>query len=127
MNFLHLILFLPILTTVISFGQVNDQTCKVVTSTISQEYKGECKKGLANGEGEAVGAHKYIGTFKDGMPNGTGIYFYTDSLYYNGNFQDGIKEGKGEMHDIRIGANDSLIKGYWSGGNTGGKLILLTM
>lgn len=27
------------------------------------------------------------------MPNGTGVYYYHESGYYDGNFQDAIKEG----------------------------------
>lgn len=78
-------------------------------------YTGECKNGLANGKGEARGGHYYKGSFKDGKPDGSGMFYYSDSIYYDGSFQDGIKEGKGEMHYQRKNLADSVIKGYWSG------------
>lgn len=50
------------------------------------------------------------------MPNGKGTYYYNgDTVYYSGNFLDGLKEGEGEMHYIHTGMQDSVIKGYWSG------------
>jgi hypothetical protein len=79
-------------------------------------YTGDCRNGLANGKGDARGRDHYTGMFKGGMPDGTGIYYYNDSEYYSGGFQDGIKEGKGEEHYLRKARPDSIIKGYWSGG-----------
>lgn len=102
---------------------INAQTaasCKVAVKELIGSYTGDCRNELANGTGEARGTHRYKGTFKDGMPNGTGVYYYADSEYYDGSFQNGIKEGKGEMHYIKKGV-DSLIKGYWSGGEYRGK------
>lgn len=90
-------------------------SCKVELSSLIGSYKGACKNGFANGQGEAVGTHHYIGQFKNGLPNGRGIYYFSDSTYYTGNFQDGIKEGKGEMHYQYKGLTDSVLKGYWSG------------
>ncbi len=95
-------------------AQDSSQPCKVGDGNLVGKYIGECKNGYANGKGEATGIHHYIGTFKYGLPNGTGIYYYSDSVYYSGNFQDGIKEGKGEFHYSRKGLPDSLVKGYWS-------------
>lgn len=90
-------------------------SCKVLGKNISDSYIGECKKGVANGKGEAKGIHRYIGNFKFGLPNGQGTYYYSDSMYYQGNFQEGIKEGKGECHYQRKEKPDSVLKGYWSG------------
>ena len=83
---------------------------------LAGSYTGECKNGLANGNGEARGYNYYKGSFKAGMPNGTGTYYYSEYEYYIGDFQDGIKEGKGEMHYAGKDKPDSIIKGYWSGG-----------
>ena len=94
--------------------------CKVTDANLSGTYTGECKNGLANGKGEARGVHRYNGTFKAGVPDGTGTYYYNDNMYYIGAFQDGVKEGKGEMHYIRNGS-DSTVKGYWSGNEFRGK------
>jgi hypothetical protein len=96
------------------FLNAQDRLCKVAAKNLEGDYKGDCKYGLANGQGEAKGIDRYVGSFKDGMPNGKGTYYYADTVYYKGNFQNGIKEGKGEMHYTRKGASDSVIKGYWS-------------
>ena len=88
--------------------------CKVTDSNLSGIYQGECKNGMADGKGEAKGVHKYNGTFKAGIPEGNGTYYFNDNMYYIGAFKHGIKEGKGEMHYIRNGS-DSIVKGFWSG------------
>jgi len=103
------------------YAQDSAAVCKVKMENIAGTYSGECRNGYANGKGEAKGIHHYLGLFKNGLPNGKGIYYYNDSLFYSGNFQDGIKEGKGETHDLRNPGPDSLIKGYWSGGEYRGK------
>lgn len=96
-------------------------SCKVLVLNIGVSYKGECKDGLADGQGEARGRHRYNGLFKFGKPNGYGIYYYDDSTYHAGNFLEGQKEGKGEMHFMHQGKPDSTIKGYWSGNEFRGK------
>lgn len=104
-----------ILNCSVTYSQKDSSSCKVTWEALAGSYSGECKNGLANGKGEARGFEYYKGAFKEGMPNGTGLYYYNDSLYHDGNFQDGLKEGKGEMHYLRKGKPDSIIKGYWSG------------
>lgn len=102
-------------------AQDTSQSCKVMSNMLSQEYNGECKKGLAHGKGEAKGIHRYNGNFKDGLPNGNGIYYFSNDIFYTGSFQDGLKEGKGEMHYLKKDLSDSIIKGYWSGDEYRGK------
>jgi hypothetical protein len=99
----------------VAYPQNGAGSCKVLLLNLSATYKGGCKNGLANGEGEAWGLQHYKGNFKNGMPNGFGVYYYDDSTYHSGYFQDGLKEGKGEMHYAHKGKPDSTIKGYWSG------------
>jgi hypothetical protein len=55
------------------------------------------------------------------MPDGQGVYYFSDSTYYSGNFQDGIKEGKGEFHYLTNRHSDSVVRGYWSGNEYRGK------
>ena len=105
--------FLPYLNLI--YAQQDSALCKVTMKEIAAVYAGECKNGLANGQGDAAGLHHYKGAFKDGLPNGNGVYYYSDNEYYAGTFQDGKKEGKGEMHFISKSKPDSIIKGYWSG------------
>ena len=97
------------------YAQDSSRSCQVMVSDLVGTYTGDCKNGLAHGKGEASGLHRYVGTFKKGFPDGKGVYYYSDSVYYSGKFQDGIKEGKGEMKFIRKGMPDSTMKGYWSG------------
>ncbi len=98
-----------------------ETACKVLTLTINKTYIGNCKNGLAEGQGEATGQHRYKGIFKDGKPNGSGVYYYNDTTYHAGFFQDGQKEGKGETHYMHYAKADSVIKGYWSGNVYRGK------
>jgi hypothetical protein len=102
-------------------AQDSTQSCRVEQKSLVGTYTGECKKGLANGKGEATGYDHYTGLFKNGWPDGKGVYYYRDGSYYDGNFQEGIKEGKGEMHFIRAAGPDSVVKGYWSGDEYRGK------
>lgn len=103
------------------YAQKDSSSCKVIMQEIAGTYTGDCKNGLANGNGKSNGLHHYTGSFKKGMPDGAGIYYYSDSVYYDGSFQEGIKEGKGEMHYVKKGMPDSVITGYWSGGEYRGK------
>ena len=121
MRFINCILATVVFITTSLSAQVVKDTSKVLMSTIKEKYTGPVKKGLASGQGEAFGVHHYIGMFKNGMPNGKGIYYYNDSVYYKGEFLDGVKEGKGEMHNAQKQGADTLIKGYWSGDEYRGK------
>jgi len=104
-----------IIFTSCSFLYAQDRLCQVTSKSLTGKYTGDCKYGLANGEGEAIGIDHYVGSFKNGMPNGKGSYYYGDTVYFKGNFQDGVKEGFGEIHYLRNGMPDSVVKGYWSG------------
>jgi hypothetical protein len=103
------------------YAQDSASACQVKMVNIMGSYAGECKNSLANGKGEAKGADRYVGVFKNGLPNGKGTYYYGDNLYYSGNFQDGLKEGKGEIHNLGSNTKDSLIAGFWSADEYRGK------
>ena len=89
------------------------ETCKVMLSSISAKYEGPCKKGKAEGEGKAEGADNYVGLFKDGYPNGKGIYQWKNGDSYNGNWIKGKMEGKGIKTFKRAGKADSVVTGFW--------------
>lgn len=76
-------------------------------------YTGDCKKGKANGKGKAVGMDTYEGTFKSGLPDGEGIYTWSNGNRYNGQFAGGMKEGYGTMLYKRVNAKDSIVEGHW--------------
>jgi len=71
--------------------------CKVLVEDLQGQYNGDCKKGLANGNGSAKGIESYTGEFKRGYPNGFGVYIYKDSSRYIGNFKKGKKDGYGML------------------------------
>ncbi len=39
----------------------------------------------------------YIGNYRDGLPNGFGKYVFADKGVFEGNFINGLKQGKGVL------------------------------
>ncbi len=103
-------MFCMILCGSISFGQTD---CEVLKPEISLIYKGECKKGLAHGKGEASGRDNYVGEFRKGLPNGTGIYTWSTGEVYEGEWRNGKRHGYGTYSFISSG-RDSLLQGMWA-------------
>lgn len=87
--------------------------CKVLMESISGNYDGKCKKGLAHGNGIAKGIDTYEGKFKNGLPNGHGVYTWLNGDVYDGNWKDGKRDGKGKMCYNSI-KKDSVLNAYWS-------------
>lgn len=94
--------------------------CKVLLPAISGTYKGECKKGLADGAGEANGIDKYAGEFRKGLPDGTGTYIWHTGETYLGKWKMGLRDGEGEYH-IKYAGKDSVLTGIWKGDRYVGK------
>lgn len=97
------------------------QDCAVELASLKGSYTGECKKGKAHGKGVAKGTDTYEGTFKAGLPDGEGIYTWSNGDRYNGQFIAGKKEGKGTMLYKRANTTDSLVEGYWAKDKYSGK------
>lgn len=95
----------------VAFAQ---EDCKVLMPSISDHYKGDCKKGKANGQGEAEGVDQYIGEFKDGFPHGKGTYHWKNGDLYEGTWENGKRQGSGGMTYKRNGKADSVVKGFWN-------------
>lgn len=96
------------------FGQENSiSDCKVLLESISENYQGDCKDGLAHGKGIAKGTDVYEGKFKKGLPQGNGTYTWANGDYYIGNWKEGKRDGKGEQFTI---ASGDKIKGIWADG-----------
>lgn len=85
------------------------KSCKVKVKELTGEFDGYCLKGLAHGEGYAVGEHSYKGEFKKGLPHGHGTYTYTDGSRYEGEFKNGMRNGKGKMFK----AGQDPVYGQW--------------
>ena len=82
--------------------------CRVTIAEISGSYSGGCKNGLAHGRGIAWGIDCYDGQFFKGMPDGKGIYKWANGTYFEGQWENGMKEGYGKMV-----YGDSVVTGYW--------------
>jgi hypothetical protein len=91
---------------------INAQDCEVKMKTINKTYKGDCKKGKANGQGEAKGVDTYVGEFKKGLPHGKGTYTWSkEQKTFDGFWEKGKMNGEGTMTFLK---NDSIITGFWS-------------
>jgi hypothetical protein len=53
---------------------------------------------MKHGKGTDVFANgdKYTGNYKNGKPEGLGVYTWSNGSYYEGEFKSGLKEGKGK-------------------------------
>ena len=88
------------------------QDCKVRLPQLQGVYTGECSKGLAHGNGFAVGTEAFKGQFKKGYPSGKGVYTYANSEVYHGAFRKGMKSGFGKM-TIKNDSVDEVKIGIW--------------
>ena len=89
------------------------EICLVKLKDIKGVYTGACVGGKANGMGKSVGTDQYEGQFKDGYPDGKGMYIWKDGHYFLGFYKMGNKEGKGDMYYESANGSDSVITGYW--------------
>jgi len=89
------------------------QDCAVEKESLKGTYTGDCKKGKAHGKGKAVGADTYEGEFKNGVPDGQGVYTWSNRNMFDGRYVKGLKDGKGTLTFRREGAQDSVVEGYW--------------
>jgi hypothetical protein len=64
---------------------------------IRGDYQGECDEGteLAQGQGEASGADRYVGYFAKGKPDGKGTYTWANGARLEGTFKSGKAHGAG--------------------------------
>lgn len=86
--------------------------CKVLMPSVSVNYSGECKNGLADGYGEAYGTDHYKGKFKKGWPHGKGTYTWVTGEVYRGEWKKGMRHGQGS-YTFFVGDRDSTITGRW--------------
>ncbi|MCF8299252.1 MAG: hypothetical protein K9J13_17015 [Saprospiraceae bacterium] len=93
-------------------AQQKQTDCKVLVEDLQGVYRGECKKGLAHGQGSAQGKHIYEGEFKKGYPDGEGKYIWAGDDYYEGQFKNGKRNGYGK-HYMMVDGKSSFIEGYW--------------
>lgn len=94
------------------FAQVKSE-CKVIMKSITGYYEGDCKKGKADGFGKAIGIDSYKGEFSKGLPDGKGIYTWSNGDVFEGNFKKGLKEGDGKLTYKSDQIADSMLIGFW--------------
>lgn len=88
------------------------QDCKVLLKDISESYTGDCKKGLAHGNGKAIGKDTYDGQFRKGYPQGLGTYTWADGQYYTGKWRQGQRNGEGTLY-YKTEYGDTALAGIW--------------
>ena len=93
-----------------AFAQV--ENCKVLLDNIAGKYEGDCKKGLAHGNGVSYGTDKYEGSFKKGLPHGSGKYTWANGEYYQGEWKNGNRHGTG-IHYMSPGIKETALEGKW--------------
>ncbi len=102
-----------ILTGLLYFGSVFGQgDCKVLLPALEGTYTGDCKAGLADGTGEAIGEDYYKGEFVKGLPDGVGNYLWKNGSTYTGDWKKGKRHGKGR-YESATQEGDSILAGDW--------------
>lgn len=97
---------------VINCYSQDSEPCRAKLLYLSKSYEGDCKKGLAHGEGIAMGEDYYKGEFKKGLPHGKGRYVWFDGSIYDGDWIHGQKDGYG-IFTQKIMNRDTVTEGYW--------------
>ena len=96
-----------------------DSGCKVTMPSISGKYTGDCRKGLAHGQGTAQGIDSYSGGFRNGLPDGNGTYTWSNGAVFTGHWSGGMKDGTGKMI-----TPDSAYTGIWKEDKYMGKQLI---
>lgn len=103
-------LMVLLISVIIPIFVTAQQNCKVLFPALDSIYMGECKKGLANGSGEAWGKFYYKGKFVNGYPHGEGRAEYRDGTVYTGSWKDGLRNGQGT---VTFRENGNLVEKTW--------------
>lgn len=101
---------------ILFYFPLNAQDCKVLVEEISEKYQGDCKKGLAHGEGVASGdGYQYDGEFKKGFPHGEGILTLASGRIFEGEWKNGEIYGYGILTEPDGSKKEGYFKGSISG------------
>lgn len=106
------LLFSVLIILLCGLAPIDVENCKVLIPNLSGTYSGDCKKGLAHGNGKATGIDSYEGKFKKGLPDGKGTYTWKNGDVYTGDWLKGMQNGEGQFN-TRINNIDTTIVGIW--------------
>jgi hypothetical protein len=106
------VLSVLLMTCLISWSASGQKKCTVMVPNLQGTYEGKCEKGLAHGEGIAVGEDTYTGLFKKGYPHGKGTCYYAGGSCYTGDWKKGMRHGRGE-YTFQINGRDTISAGKW--------------
>ena len=105
----YLAAFLFVVFVIVGKGQ----PCRVLLPSIDSIYEGECRKGLAHGEGRASRFDVYEGEFRKGLPHGQGTCYYQNGDVYSGSWEMGLYEGYGRYTPA---LKTEVLEGVWKKG-----------
>jgi len=118
----NFIIFTAIIFLMLSFSIQAQDSCNVLVPNLKGSYSGGCKKGLANGKGEAKGKDRYKGNFKKGYPNGIGTYYWSTGEIYVGEWKKGKRDGEGSF-TFKIENRDTTVSGLWKNDIYAGPMV----
>ncbi len=87
-------------------------SCRVLLPSISVSYSGDCRRGLADGTGQATGEDFYKGNFVKGLPEGNGTYIWKNGAKYEGEWEKGMRDGYG-IYTHKVQDQDTVLDGQW--------------
>lgn len=109
------IIFIIAITS-LALSLAAQESCKVLTKGLQGTYSGECKEGLAHGDGTATGLDTYEGHFRKGLPNGFGTYKWNTGAVYTGQWKKGLRHGRGK-YTYLINEKEIAEDGLWKNDN----------
>ncbi|HAA13912.1 MAG TPA: hypothetical protein DCE41_20370 [Cytophagales bacterium] len=84
-------------------------SCQVNLEELDGSYEGDCRAGLAHGQGKSAGSESYQGEWRKGFPDGFGTYTYACGDVYEGYFERGRREGQGTLTYV----DGEIKEGIW--------------
>ncbi|KAF0198961.1 MAG: hypothetical protein FD166_952 [Bacteroidetes bacterium] len=117
-----LIVLFPVMLLLAPWHSHGQENCRVLKTGISGSYTGDCKKGLAHGQGIAAGTDSYEGQFRKGLPDGTGTYNWSTGEVYTGQWKEGKRNGIGKFI-YTVDEKDTILDGQWINDKFAGPVV----